>query len=148
MIQDLWPFIFRLLQCDGVNFSHSLLTIMATMKVYSVWDSIKLLYYILKSIGYISFTVSGKIENGQIKTTVFDHASRTASIIVMVIMIYMNCINNFTLIKTGTLVIDITNYLANLFLVYNVLFSIVFIHLRRYQIWNIFKQFHKFDEEV
>lgn len=43
-----------------------------TMKIYSVWDSMGILYYVLKGFGYISFTIEGKIENGKIRSTVSD----------------------------------------------------------------------------
>ena len=118
------------------------------MKVYSIWNPLRIFYYIFKIFGQASFTIDGKFENGKIRLTKFDRFLLTARLHVICFWVYLNFVNDFSLIKTNSFIIDKTNHLAKLFLVNNVLVSSLNFNLRRNQIWGIFNQLHQFDKQV
>lgn len=118
------------------------------MKVYTIWSSTKVFYYISKSFGNAPFSIVGKIENGKIRTTPRDFLVMTIRFSLLSFLIYLNVINDFSLIKTNSFIIDKANHLANILLVFNVLFAGSINAFKRKQIWSIFKQFYEFDKQV
>lgn len=118
------------------------------MKTYSIWDSIKVFYYVVKFFGYVSFSIDGKIENGKIRSTVRDAAIVTFRLLVLAFIIYLNFKDDIVLIKTKSLIIDLANRLATMFLITNVLFSAMTKIWKRKKIWSIYKHLHDFDGQV
>lgn len=118
------------------------------MKTYSVWDSVKIFYNVLRLFGHTSFSIEGKIEKGKIRATVFDNVSMIFWCLFISFIIYTNFKNDYSLIKTNSFIIDKANHMATLFLISNVLFSNLTNMSRRKQIWNIFKVFYEFDQQV
>lgn len=136
------------------HFSSSRTPIAITMikpspsKVYSFWDTIWVLYLMVKSFGYISFSIDGKIQNGKIKTTLRDILILLFGASFVQVVIYLNFTHDLTLIKTNSFIIDSGNRITTLFIISNVLLSSLMNTLRRRQIWNIFAKISNFDKEV
>lgn len=118
------------------------------MKVYSVWDTVHIFYYVVKFFGYICFSIDGKIEKGRIKSSVLDILMITFSNVCMLYVIYLNLTYDLSLISTKSFIIDNGTYLVTLFSITNVFMSSVINTIRRFEIWSVFKTFNNFDIEV
>ena len=118
------------------------------MKVYSIWNPLRIFYYIFKIFGQASFTIDGKIENGKIRVTVFDGIGGTVRLLIGCWLVHWNIFNDFSFNITNSFIIDLTNYLVTVFLMMNALSSSISNNLRRNQIWSIFNQLHDFDKQV
>lgn len=128
--------------------SHRSAVIKTTMRIYSVWDIVRVFYRLVKFLGYISFSIDGKIENGKIKSTAFDILLMTGCNIFMLYIIYINSVHDLTLIKTKSFIIDKGTRLVTLFMLTNVFISSFINSVRRFEIWSVFKTFYDFDKEV
>lgn len=120
----------------------------APSKVYTIWDTIQIFYYVVKSFCYITFSVDGKIENGKIKSTVFDVVTVFGANIALTFIIYINFEYDLSLISTKSFIIDMGNRGVTLFMIMNVFVSSMINSLRRHEIWSFFTQLHEFDGEV
>ena len=119
-----------------------------TMKVYSIWNPLRIFHHVFKMYGQASFCIDGNIENGKIRVTKFDRVLVTFRLLVMCFLVYLNVVKDYSLIKTNSFIIDKTNHLAKVFLVTNVFLSSLNFNLRRNQIWGIFNQLYTFDKQV
>lgn len=117
-------------------------------KVYTVWDSIRLIYVVLKLTGYVTFTIDGKIENGKIKSTVFDSIVSISLNLFLCFVIFINVTNDFSLISTKSFLIDKGSHVVTIFLTLNVLVTSILNIKRRREIWGIFVKMHEFDKEA
>jgi hypothetical protein len=102
----------------------------------------------VKSFGYISFSIDGRIEKGKIKTTIFDILMVVWSFSYFAAIIYLNINNDLTLISTKNVLIDMGNRGVTLFTILNVFLSSIINTLRRHKIWGCFIQISNFDSEV
>lgn len=118
------------------------------MKIYSVWDSVRIFYLVVKFCGYISFSIDGRIENGRIRSRIFDILLTTFANSSMVYIVFINYTNDVSLMTTKSFIIDKGTRLVSLSSITNVFISSIINTLRRHEIWSIFKGFHDFDKQV
>lgn len=102
----------------------------------------------VKLFGYITFSIDGKIQNGKIHSTIWDIFVMLCGSAFISVIIYVNFTIDLTLIKTKSFIIDQGNRLTTLFIISNVLVSSIINGLRRYEIWNVFKNISDFDKKV
>lgn len=117
-------------------------------KVYSLWDTTKAIYLLVKITGYISFSISGKIENGKIKTTILDFVFLASFCSFYSSIIYINFVNDLSLVSTKSLLIDKGSHFVTLFMISNVLLSAITNNNKRHKIWGLFIKMDEFDKGV
>lgn len=117
-------------------------------KIYSFWNTIHVFYIVVKVLGYVSFSIDGKVENGKIKTTFWDILILFFASCIFAAVIYLNVANNLTLISTKSFVIDSGNRLVNLTVIINVLLALWVNAYKRREIWSIFKEIYEVDKAV
>lgn len=120
----------------------------APLKVYTIWDSIQVFYYVTKSLGYAVFSIDGKIQNGKIRSTFWDLLIVFFLYVSVGSIIYFNYTMDLSVVSTNSFIIDMGNRLVTLFMVSNVLSSSLINGLRRHEIWSVFKKLSDFDKEV
>jgi hypothetical protein len=116
-------------------------------KVYSIWDTVKIIAFALKIVGF-SVSIDGKIEKGKIKFTFSDVFILLTGNIFFCFVIYINFANDLSLISTKSFLIDKGSQLVSMFMITNVLLSTIINTFRRRKIWGIFLKMHEFDVEV
>ena len=117
-------------------------------RIYSLWDTVKLLSTVCRITGFLTFSIDGKIENGKIKLSYLDIFILTVLNIFYGFVIYINYTNDLALISNNSVFIDMGSRLVRHFIVFNVILSSLINTWRKKDIWGIFKKMSKFDKEV
>lgn len=102
----------------------------------------------LKVCGCAGYSIDGKIENGKIKSTVFDVWTIVIGGVLMIYSIFVNFTDNLTLISTNSFIIDGGTRMVTILSIMNLFASGIINSLRRFSIWEIFKHMHEFDKQV
>lgn len=115
---------------------------------FTVWNLVKPFYWILKFFGLGVFTIDGDIEDGKIKTSIWDIFQMILVLSVQFYILHINIKFDMSLSRTSSILIDRGAHFIEIFNSLNVLLSICLYALFRKRIWRIFRKCYEFDVEV
>jgi hypothetical protein len=114
----------------------------------SVWTVVKPFYWILRTFGLAIFSIDGDVKNGKITSNVFDFFHLSAVLGVQFYVFYLNVVEDFSLSRTSSFLIDKGSYCVEIFNALNVVFGTCLYAFYKKKVWGIFLKLYLFDEQV